>query len=353
MNIFVHMGSALMLAAIPASSWGAPAAPVQSYDEYRSWLVACDNGLSCIAKGFDDGSSRAELTIEREAGPNGAATATIATESAFTARDLAIDGKPLALDMSAWTLTTEDGDGSTLTTDDPAAIRALVARLRVGAMLSAGGAEIPLDGITAALLRMDDRQGRVGGVTALIRPGPRPAGDVPAPPAIPRIARRPIAARLSAGEADRLIARVRTEQAALFEKEGCQEMPGAMTAEANALNDMQAIVFVPCIMGAYQGSSLAFIVPRGKGASRQLILPTPYLGADAESANLSYFTEAWFDAEGGTISTAAKGRGLADCGTSASWIWDGAAFRLTSLDLQRNCGGRYPGDWPSLFRSVQ
>lgn len=331
----------------------ASAAPVQSYDSYGSWLVACDNALTCVAKGFGDGALRAELKIERDGGPNGGPTATIAAESIFTAADIAIDGKPLNPDMSAWTRSTEDGDATILTTDDLPAIRALVARLRAGTTMTLGSAEIPLDGFTAALLRIDDRQGRVEGVTALIRRGPRPASAVPAPPAIPKIVRRPITASLSAGEAERLIAKVRAEQVALFAKEECDDTPGAMTADAHALDDAQAIAFIPCIMGAYQGSSLAFIVPRGRGPARQLILPTPYLGADADGASISYFTEAWFDAEGGMVSTAAKGRGLADCGTSASWIWDGTAFQLTSLELQQVCGGLYPGDWPSLFRSTQ
>lgn len=345
---------ALALAAIPMPAPAAPAAPVpvQSYDEYRSWLVACDNGLACVAKGFGESAGGAELKIERKAGPHGAATATIAADTRFSPADIAIDGTKLAPDMARWTLTTED-EVTLLTTDDLSAIQALAARLRDGGVLTVGGAEIPLDGATAALLRMDDRQGRVAGATALIRRGARPAGAVPPPPALPRVAKRPIAARLAAGEADRLVARVRAEQRALFAKEDCQETPGAMTAEAHALDAVRAVAFVPCIMGAYQGSSLAFLVPRGGGPSRQLILPVPYRGADAESGAISYFTEAWFDAKDGTIGMAARGRGMADCGISASWAWDGTAFRLASLDLQRRCGGLYPGDWPPLFRSAR
>jgi len=41
--------SALLLAAGPVSSAAEPA-PTQSYDGYKSWLVACDNTLSCVAK---------------------------------------------------------------------------------------------------------------------------------------------------------------------------------------------------------------------------------------------------------------------------------------------------------------
>jgi hypothetical protein len=343
----------LIMLAIFAATGSAAAAPVQSYDGYKSWLVACDNTLSCVAKGFGEGEIRAELKIERDGGPNGNPIATLASEAVFAARDISLDGKPLGLDMATWTRSTEDADATILTTDDLPAIQALVARLRSAKMLTLGRAEVPLDGLSAALLRMDDRQGRIDGTTALIRRGAKPTDSVPAPPVIPAIRERRVTAILSAGETDTLIAKVRTEQRAVFAKEECEEEPGAMTAEAFALDARQALAFVPCIMGAYQGSSLAFIVPRDGKPSRQLTLPAPYLGATAEDGSVSWFTEAGFDADSGTVSTAAKGRGMADCGMSASWIWDGAAFNLSSMTLQQNCGGLYPGDWPTLFRSAQ
>jgi len=49
----------------------------------------------------------------------------------------------------------------------------------------------------------------------------------------------------------------------------------------------------------------------------------------------------------------AKGRGLTDCGMSAGWIWDGKGFVLSDFSLQIPCGGVYPGDWPTLFRSTK
>jgi hypothetical protein len=65
------------------------------------------------------------------------------------------------------------------------------------------------------------------------------------------------------------------------------------------------------------------------------------------------FTEADFEPSTGTLSLAAKGRGLADCGMSASWIWNGNTFDLSALSLQQACGGVAAGDWPTLFRSSQ
>jgi hypothetical protein len=202
------------------------------------------------------------------------------------------------------------------------------------------------------VLRLDARQGRVGGVTALMKTGPASAASVPAPPPLPKIAHHPITATLKVGEESRLIAMVRGNQRALFAKEDCDAKPIAMEAEAHALDAHRALVLIPCIMGAYQGSSLAFIAARSGNSAQRLIAPTPYLGKDADDSGVDYFTESSFLPKTGELSMAAKGRGIADCGISASWIWNGEEFRLSEMTLQKSCGGIEPGDWPTLFRSA-
>jgi hypothetical protein len=341
----------LSIAGPGASAGIGPAAmpgPIQSYNTYKSWFVACDNELACVAKGVSDG---ADITIERQGGPTGTLVAFIRADHAFGLADIKTDGQPAGLSRAAWQLSVAD-DETTATSSDLVAIRSLVQRLRNASKVSLGGdSEVPLDGFAAAMLRLDERQGRLGGVTALFRPGPAPASQVPARPPIPKIPNHPITATLQKGEEARLIAGVRADQRALFDTESCEKDPTAMEPEAHALDAGQALVLIPCMMGAYQGSSLAFIAPRGGGHARRLIAPTPYLGSDPDHPDGGYFTESAFDPGTGTLSVHAKGRGLGDCGMSASWIWDGKAFRLSEMSLQQACGGVAPGDWPSLFRS--
>ena len=119
------------------------------------------------------------------------------------------------------------------------------------------------------------------------------------------------------------------------------------------MDDKRALVMIPCLMGAYQGSSLAFVAPRGGGPGWRVLAPAPYLGNDPARTDVDMFTEADFDPATGMLSMAAKGRGLADCGMAASWIWNGDTFQLASLSLQEACGGVSAGDWPTLFRSEQ
>ncbi|MEO9132411.1 MAG: DUF1176 domain-containing protein [Sphingomonas sp.] len=353
MNMRIAGTACLLVIAATALSAtsSAPPSTVQSYDTYRSWFVACDNTLACVAKGFSDAGGGSELRIERAAGPKGIISASISAERPFALADVRIDGKPAGLAARAWGLTVAEGETS-VATDDLGVIRAFVQTLRNGTKLTFGGdEEIPLDGFAAAMLRMDERQGRLGGVTAVLRTGSLPASRVPAPPPLPRIPNHPIASRLAPGEDQHLIAAVRKSQTSVFDKEECGETPAK--PEAHALDGGQALVLIPCIMGAYQGSSLAFIASRAGGTARRLVAPTPYLGNETDHAEAVYLTDSVFDPETGTLSMAAKGRGMADCGTSASWIWTGAAFRLSEMTLQKSCGGVEPGDWPTLFRSVR
>lgn len=340
-----------VLVTTAASLTAAPVEIAQSYDGYRSWLAVCDNTLACVAKGFGEDSQGAEITIERAPGPNGALTASIRATHRFGIEDVRIDGKPAGLAAPLWQLSASD-DETSATSDDLVAVRTLVQRLRNASKVTlAGNDAVPLDGFAAAMLRIDDRQGRSDGVTALLKLGARPASLVPSPPPLPRIPDHPVQATLTAGERVRLIAAVRSGQKAAFVKEECGETPEA--PEAYALDDKIALVFIPCVMGAYQGFNLAFTTPRAGGPAQRMIAPTPYGGndPDPDRTDATTFTDPVFDPKTGTLSVAAKWRAMADCGMSASWKWTGKAFRLSAMMLQQACGGVEPGDWPTIFRS--
>lgn len=340
----------LLFAAFPLAAKAAE--PIQSYNTYKSWLVACDNTLRCEAKGFPQDGNAAELDITRDAGPDGAMRAVIASESAFTASAPRLGGTALPL-SSAWQRKQSE-DGTAFVSTDAAAIRALVQQIRnAPAITLPGDTSIPLDGFTAAIRRMDARQGRTGGVTALLDTGPAPADKALRALPLPLIPAHPVTVSLGKGEAAKLIASTRAAGKAVLAKEGCDTDVGDMAPEADALSAHQALVLIPCIMGAYQGSSIGFLTDRGTGKAAELSLSTPYQGNSPGNAQVTGLTEAAFDSKTGMLSMAARGRGIADCGIAASWIWDGSAFQLSALSFQDTCGGTAPGDWPDLFRSRQ
>lgn len=346
---------AWLLLCLPMPAQAAAAGPIQSYDSYKSWLVACDNVLGCEAKGFAENADKStEMVIDRVAGARGALTLRIRAEGHFALADVRIDDRPAGLRSSDWSVS-DDDDGTLITAKTPAVVRAFVNRLRNGFRLTLGeSGDVPLDGLTAALLRIDERQGRIGGVTALVRAGAALPTSVPEPPAMPFIPDHPIKATLAPGEASLLMAGVRASHSALFEKEECEQGVSSTDAGAWALDERRALVLIPCSMGAYQGSFLAFIAPRkGGGAAERLILALPYLGSDPGGDTVDILTEGDFDPASGTLWMRDKGRGLGDCGQSAIWTWDGNVFRLSSMTMQNACGGVGAADWPSLFVSKQ
>ncbi|MBY4638918.1 DUF1176 domain-containing protein [Gluconacetobacter entanii] len=167
---------------------GCARAAAPSYATHGAWSVACDNTLSCDARGFDeDSNTGAEVVFARAAGPAARGTVTLYAPLARTA--VRVDDRMLVLPDAAWVYA---GDGASLTTDRPAAVAAFIDALRHGAALHVGAdaGPVPLDGMVAALSGIDDRQGRAGGRTALVQHGPRRTSAVPAAPVPPRPARR-------------------------------------------------------------------------------------------------------------------------------------------------------------------
>lgn len=347
---------AVLLAGVSMVAAAATTHVIQSYDSYRSWFVTCDNGLHCVAKGFSQSDAGAEIAIDRDAGPAGQILVSIRSDRPFTLSQVSIDGTPAALSSSAWTLQTTDGT-TTASSQNLTAIQHLIARLRRASTVTLGAnASVPLDGLVAAVVRLDERQARIGSVTALAATGRLPASSVRLPPLIPRIPARPIADTLSPGEGRRLVAAVQAQQRGVFAAASCETNPNGMAPQAHALDHRDALVFVPCLQGAYQSASLGFIVSRLGHGSKRLVLPLRYegngLGDDRGQRQVDLFTEEAFDPRTGMLSTATKGRALGDCGLSAAWVWNGSDFVLTELALQQSCGG-IADDWPVLFRSTR
>src|SRR3954447_24537030 len=175
----------MILAFLAALAAPAANAPHPSEPKlFKDWTVGCDNGRSCQAVALQPETQDLDewLTLDLERGPAAEARPRIAIDvEAPAGAGVYADGKRLPI-----TLGTGKQSGRVTSGAD-----ALVAALRSAAKLEirdAAGKRLGLispAGASAALLYMDDRQGRVGTVTALARPGPRPASAVPPPPAYP------------------------------------------------------------------------------------------------------------------------------------------------------------------------
>ena len=333
----------LLAAALLLPAAAPPPPPVPIYRQFGRWLVACDNTRACVARGFDE-VTRAQLDLVRPAG-DARPKLILSADGAFDAAALQLDGKPLPLAAPAWSKTADD-----VSTDDPAAVDAFVAAARDAHAITLGPAPpadgtawtIPLDGFTAALLLVDAVQGRPGTPTALVA-ARGPAATPPALP-VPKAPRWIAPPGLTGPETAALVRRAGRLRSPAFDPCEVREPPAVFALDAG-----NALAIRPCYMAAYQGSSVVAVLPRGGGPDRPLKLPLP--GVPGTATDGPDMVDPNFNPATGTLSTASKGRGLADCGSSESWVWSGGAFRLEALSYQDQCGGTAPGDWPTLFRT--
>lgn len=341
---------------------------------FRDWVVGCDNARTCRAFGLPtrDSSTQLAVRIDRSGDPGAVPTLTVilaqdAAPAAGTRLKVAAEGGGTVEVVIGRGATIEDGE---VTITDRAAAGRLIDEIRRGRSLAVtldpaqGGGEranpVSLDGAMAALLWLDDRQKRVGTVTALARPGEAAAATVPRPPQAP--ARRDgvpfagpaVPAELPAAWTEPVMRAFRA-----IPGEGCnQEDDNDEDIEAQRLSPRHVLVSVRCWRGAYNYSRAYYIVedgprPRVRPASfPRLRDPMPAAEDPPSNRNPDHILwNAELDAAAGTVSHVAKGRGMSDCGEIGEWRWDGSRFQPLRLEVMPTCRGLLPPNWITLFRT--
>lgn len=315
-------------------------APVPEAAQFGDWTVACDNVRSCEAvAAFERGGSEGEWTIHVSRGAQAQSLPEVEAVPAFgdpIASRLRIDGRISQFGFdSEGRLIGHAGD----------LLTALARAREVEAIGDDGNVlgKFPVTGASAALRWIDDRQRRAETETALIASGPRPASDVPLPPPLPRINQPP-----ASNAAPRTITKVDVE--AIRALGDCEaDVPGLETYRLDATH---TVGIIGCIRGAYQSAAMVVVIDeKGRWTPAPIERPVP-LPDDIEVSWRYQLTGAEFSTEDRLLREWAKGRGLADCGMSASWTWDGKMFRLTSYRSLDECRGAPPGIWLSRWQTA-
>ena len=124
------------------------------------------------------------------------------------------------------------------------------------------------------------------------------------------------AADNSAGKVSLATSVLKRHQMAI-DSEDCQadEMLGMQTSVSD-LGQGRKLYIVGCMMGAYQGSSRAYVT---SGEQESNVLDVNVLSAtvDKEIVATNELGDASYDSKTGLLYTNAKGRGMADCGDSS------------------------------------
>jgi hypothetical protein len=269
-----------------------------------------------------------QIAMTREAGPSGPLAIDLTPDAEFKgAYRVEIDGKAVLSGTTA--------SGSLVVTGVQAG-QLVDAMLKGQAMTLRGGdgkvlTEASLKGISATLRYFDAAQGRAGTTTALVAKGAK-AGPIPAAPAAPRIASvRPT------GKPEALSAAVRV---AMGKQSDCDEAYAGgegdpPKTETYALGGGKTLALVPCGSGAYNYSSVPFVVQNGKA----VVARFDQVPGWTQAEGIATLVNADWDSAKGQLSSYMKGRGLGDCGNSEVYVWDGAMFRLIEARAMGECRG--------------
>ena len=322
--------------------------PVQKV--FKDWQVTCNNLNDCDVRNLDE-SVRVILT--RKAGADAQPEMTI---QLLVDREIPsgiwFDGKKLSSDLTFIDAVEEDyiTTRSHSLKDIQNWVQASKNAQQMTLSLTEEDAVTSLQGLNAALLLVDERQGRLHNQTALLRVGNNGPAMVPARP-VPPAMNFSVPKVVTLTNPQKFIDEAIQANEALLIKEDCDT--DKERSAAQPLNDKQALVMVNCGMGAYQSSSMLFISDRDNASHAvPLSLPLPLAQGDGESNLMNWFTEVDYDPEDGLLTFSGRGRGLADCGSSGGWVYDGNTFHLAYYNNQQFCRGGEPGDWPSVWETA-
>lgn len=330
-----------------ASQGATPPAPLQQ--RYGDWTVACDNVRACSAQGYrvlgpdeDEGQSdsqvQAGLWLARDAGPQGAAHLQLHLGS----RDGQEVPEGSRVDVR---IGGRDFRRLPLDADLPPAIAQALVRAMVEAprmRLSGRDSEatVSLQGLKAALLKMDDTQGRVGTVTAWVAKGQATAARVPLAPPLPVLVPAAMPTRLPA-DAELVLSRQLVRHPAVIQdcyllQEDPPEADRLPETAIHQIRPKEYLVLMECARAAYQTSYRLWRVKQGGKA----IDVAPEVLPDLQEPALDLMN-AEFNA--GKLSTWHKGRGLGDCGGNREWVWTASGFALRLANEAPDCNGIYGG----------
>jgi hypothetical protein len=348
--------SSLLLAAILLVAGGAAAAadptdggstPVPGrLRVFEDWAVGCDNRLDCMAVALKPDDDAPPFTVllglGREGGPGGLARLELLGGATLRGRfDLVVDGK--AVDAI------EAREGAARASAEQAfrLIRLLGSSYALEIRIGADPLEAPsLNGLALALRYIDEQQGRVGSAAALAAIGDGPA-DLALPLPAPVSIVMPSPPRAPA----ELVGLNPAERAAARRVAAC---PARMRADPpvvpHALDSTRTLILLPCSAGGENVGAVPLIALGRPGAWQFSVARFDYLpGYSGVPGAPPLILNGKWNARLAELTSQTRGRPRGDCGTSETWRWDGAIFRLTEARAMPVCRGAWA--WPALWRA--
>ena len=319
---------------------GAPlAANAQSFDS-QDWQVVCDNTRACRAAGYSAAGSDAPVSVlfSRASGPGRPVYVELqlGTLDARSLRPgsvvMAIGGKP------AGTIRLDKNNHGDLNASAAAALlKAVIAGS--DATFTAGKATWRLsgDGGAAALLKIDEVQGRIDRPSALVRKGSLNDADVASPMAVPRFDGSRFGLASMPGDdalAVRVLASIQTQADCPLLDDG----PSQAKARLWHLDANRLLVTQAC-------RAVGNDTVRGYWTAN---LRPPFAAKAMTLSGIEYDGS-------GTITERVAAGDAGDCGSAQAWTWNGFRFEQTYAGTGGLCRGvKAGGAWelPTLVSDV-
>lgn len=319
--------------------------------QHKDWELACDNTRTCRAAGYQsDGDDFAmSVLLTRVAGPNQPVTGQVMLGS-YDENDPTADLPSkfeTKLSINGKSMGAVRFDKSSLVADlSKSQVKALVASLSHNSRIEFSVGEhmwtLSDQGAAAVLLKMDEFQGRIGTVGALIKKGTKDESSVHESLPIPVVIQPP-PVKIRKGDSQivndqELLKELRATSEKTDEDYDCEGLKDGHLELADRLSDHKLLVTTDCWLAAYNA-----------GSGYWVINDTPPYDPELVTSDAT-------DYGAGTISSSQKGRGLGDCWSREEWNWDGKQFIQTEMSTTGMCrlvaaGGAWT--LPTLTMKIQ
>lgn len=323
---------------------------------FKDWRAACRPDGYCAAAtyvnpGADDANADYILRIGRQPGADRLWQIGFTTLAATADRDrpmnARVDGNP-AITLRPVGGFEPLGAVNDFFVTEPALGDRILAAMAAGSRIrfefldvtgAPHDADFSLSGLSATLLWIDERQGRLKSPRRTERPDDiEPAPRLDKPAAIAAAGLPPALLDRHARESD------------------CEALDSEFMANfepvIGALSDTAMLYALPCTAGAYQVGYRLYVVESGEIGGIETLYFADYSESHGWTGTDLLFSLD-YDPATKTLASFYKGRGIGDCGSTGRWRWVDYAFALEEFRATEDCEGRLSEDWPVVYQKPQ
>lgn len=319
--------------------------------DHKDWMIVCENTLTCRAVGYNnqdmgiDDNLAVSILLERKAGANQSLVGYVQTN---IDEQEAPKNQPFILSINNKQIGSLEKDKNGLYKLTQKQVSSIIQALKSNNSVVTFHQNnhkwvLSNAGFNAVMLKMDEVQGRVGTLGAIIKSGKKNESQVYPP--IPA----PVIKKIAMNESEQSKEMTLDEVIAIFpefkehyERAECEYFdlsneiePDQMTNNPHPfrlieLDKHNELLEAICWLAAYNTANAYWVIPKATTPNDSNIHFVTNMG--------SYYSE-------GNIHASHKGRGLGDCWEQTNWVWDGNQFMLSAESTTGLCRGFAGGAW--------